>query len=40
MKIFLVETLLNVIKSLGNKNIDLCSLGTSTVREDKMNNGQ
>ena len=36
---FLVETSLNLVKSLGNKKIDLCSLWTRTAKEDKMHSG-
>ena len=37
---FLDETLLNLVKSLGNNKTDLCSLCARTAREDKMHSGQ
>ena len=40
LKMFLVETLLNLVKSLGNKKIDFCSMCASTAREEKMHSGQ
>ena len=40
VKMFLVETLLNLVKSLNNKEISLCSLWARTAREDNMHSGQ
>ena len=40
LEMFLDETLLNLLKSLGNKKTDLCNQWARTVREDKMHSGQ
>ena len=40
LKMFLIETLLNLVKSLGNKKIDLWNLWARTAREDKRQSGQ